>query len=71
MGAAHHRRPLTSESSRTVNTSLHPSDPYLSDTAPGRGARSAPRSWLRTDAPALCLDGDWAFRLSPTAAVSE
>ncbi|GAB3574369.1 glycoside hydrolase family 2 TIM barrel-domain containing protein [Leifsonia lichenia] len=44
---------------------------YLSDTAPGRGARSAPRSWLHTDAPMLSLDGDWAFRLSPTAAVSE
>ncbi len=44
---------------------------YLSDTAPGRGARSAPRSWLHTDAPSLSLNGDWAFRLSPTAAVQE
>ncbi|GAB3579019.1 glycoside hydrolase family 2 TIM barrel-domain containing protein [Leifsonia lichenia] len=52
-------------------TQSNPTDTYLSDTAPGRGARSAPRSWLHTDAPMLSLDGDWAFRLSPTAAVSE
>jgi beta-galactosidase len=25
------------------------------------------RAWLRSDAPALSLDGDWAFRLSPRA----
>ena len=48
-----------------------PSVPLLADTAPGRGARRAPRSWLHSDAPALSLNGEWRFRLSPTAAVSE
>src|SRR3954447_18989611 len=36
----------------------------------GTGAR-APRAFLRTDAPRISLDGDWAFRLSPTAEVPE
>lgn len=40
---------------------------YLHDTAPGRGARVVPRSWLHSDAPRLSLDGTWRFRLSPTA----
>ncbi|MFF1633294.1 glycoside hydrolase family 2 TIM barrel-domain containing protein [Leifsonia sp. NPDC058248] len=48
-----------------------PSVPLLTDTAPGRGARRAPRSWLHSDAPSLSLNGEWRFRLSPTAAVSE
>ena len=40
--------------------------PYYEDPAPGRGTRAA-RAFLRSDAPALALDGDWAFRLSPRA----
>ncbi|MDN4615538.1 glycoside hydrolase family 2 TIM barrel-domain containing protein [Leifsonia sp. F6_8S_P_1B] len=44
---------------------------YLADTAPGRGARLAPRSWLRTDAPTLSLSGEWAFRYSPHAALPD
>lgn len=44
---------------------------YLADTAPGRGPRRAPRSWLRSDAPTLSLNGDWRFRLSPTAALAD
>ncbi|MFJ3392751.1 glycoside hydrolase family 2 TIM barrel-domain containing protein [Leifsonia aquatica] len=48
-----------------------PAPAYLSDTAPGSGARVAPRSWLRSDAPALSLDGTWRFRLSPTADLPE
>ncbi|SDZ54675.1 glycoside hydrolase family 2 TIM barrel-domain containing protein [Herbiconiux ginsengi] len=36
---------------------------YLTDTAPGSGARRPARAWLATDAPALSLDGDWRFRL--------
>ncbi|MDT0439163.1 MULTISPECIES: glycoside hydrolase family 2 TIM barrel-domain containing protein [Streptomyces] len=43
----------------------------MSDTAPGRGALRPARSWLRSDAPALSLNGPWRFRLSPTAAVPE
>jgi beta-galactosidase len=35
---------------------------YLADLGPGSGRRSAPRSWLRSDAPQLSLDGDWRFR---------
>jgi beta-galactosidase len=42
------------------------SDRYHEDPGPGRGARRA-RAFLRSDAPSLSLDGDWAFRLSPTA----
>ncbi|WP_025156385.1 glycoside hydrolase family 2 TIM barrel-domain containing protein [Leifsonia aquatica] len=44
---------------------------YLSDTAPGRGARRPARSWLHSDAPALSLNGAWRFRLSPTAALDD
>src|SRR4051794_14949863 len=36
----------------------------------GTGAR-APRAFLRTDAPPISLNGEWAFRLSPTAEVPE
>ena len=35
---------------------------YLEDFGPGSGRRSAPRSWVRSDAPQLDLDGDWRFR---------
>jgi beta-galactosidase len=44
---------------------------YLSDTAPGHGARRAARSWLHSDAPRLSLNGRWRFRLSPQAALSD
>ncbi|GAA4592905.1 glycoside hydrolase family 2 TIM barrel-domain containing protein [Planotetraspora phitsanulokensis] len=44
---------------------------YVSDTAPGRGALRAARSWLHSDAPSLSLNGSWRFRLSPTAPVTE
>ncbi|MEV6532585.1 glycoside hydrolase family 2 TIM barrel-domain containing protein [Streptomyces sp. NPDC051639] len=42
---------------------------YVSDTAPGRGALRAARSWLHSDAPTRSLNGDWRFRLSPTVPV--
>ncbi|MET9120712.1 glycoside hydrolase family 2 TIM barrel-domain containing protein [Streptomyces sp. NPDC004528] len=38
---------------------------YVSDTAPGRGALRAARSWLHSDAPTRSLNGSWRFRLSP------
>ena len=38
----------------------------LSTYAPGEG-RTAPRARLRTNAPQLSLDGEWRFRLSPSA----
>ena len=41
--------------------------PYYESFAPGSGSRSPARSWLRTDAPVLSLNGQWAFQLSPTA----
>ncbi|MFC1408245.1 glycoside hydrolase family 2 TIM barrel-domain containing protein [Streptacidiphilus sp. N1-12] len=46
-----------------------PADPgtYYEDPAPGAGA-VAPRAVAPSTAPALPLDGDWRFRLSPTAA---
>ncbi|MCX4984869.1 glycoside hydrolase family 2 TIM barrel-domain containing protein [Streptomyces sp. NBC_00572] len=41
--------------------------PWYEDVSPGRGTLP-PRAWYaRSDAPALSLNGDWAFRLSPTA----
>ncbi len=40
---------------------------YLTDLAPGAGARTPVRSRLRTDAPRLSLNGDWRFRLLPGA----
>ena len=39
---------------------------YFEARSPGEGVRSA-RAWLRSDAPRLALNGDWAFRLSPRA----
>ena len=39
---------------------------YLEDFGPGSGRRSAPRSWVRSDAPQLDLDGDWRFRWAPS-----
>ncbi|MET9480213.1 glycoside hydrolase family 2 TIM barrel-domain containing protein [Streptomyces sp. NPDC006638] len=50
-----------------------PSPPsgYVSDTAPGRGALRAARSWLHSDASSLSLNGPWRFRLSPTASAAE
>jgi beta-galactosidase len=39
---------------------------YIEDYSPGRGSRTRPRAWLRSDAPTLSLNGDWRFRLSPT-----
>ena len=41
---------------------------YFEDRSPGDGARPA-RAWLRTDAPRLSLNGEWAFRLSERADV--
>lgn len=40
---------------------------YLTSTAPGHGARSAPRSHLVSDAPSISLNGLWRFRLLPAA----
>ena len=42
-----------------------PVESVLSTYAPGEG-RSRPRARLRSDAPALTLDGQWRFRWSPT-----
>ncbi|RKR76539.1 glycoside hydrolase family 2 TIM barrel-domain containing protein [Frondihabitans australicus] len=39
----------------------------LSDIAPGSGRRSPARSWLHSDAPAIDLSGEWAFRLRANA----
>ncbi len=39
---------------------------YYEQVAPAAGVRE-PRAFLRSDAPSLSLDGDWAFRLSPRA----
>ncbi|WP_181809074.1 glycoside hydrolase family 2 TIM barrel-domain containing protein, partial [Streptomyces shenzhenensis] len=44
---------------------------YVSDPTPWHGALRPARSWLRSDAPSLSLNGPWRFRLSPTAAVAE
>ncbi|MEV7625216.1 glycoside hydrolase family 2 TIM barrel-domain containing protein [Actinoplanes sp. NPDC089786] len=43
---------------------------YIADPRPHHGALPA-RSWLRSDAPALSLNGPWRFRLSPTATAPE
>ena len=40
---------------------------YLEDFFPDRGRRCRPRSWVDSDAPQLSLNGEWRFRLSPTA----
>ncbi|MET7388142.1 glycoside hydrolase family 2 TIM barrel-domain containing protein [Streptomyces sp. NPDC005529] len=45
--------------------------PQVSDVTPGRGALRPARSWLRSDAPSLSLNGPWRFRLSPTASGPE
>jgi beta-galactosidase len=39
---------------------------YFEAHSPGEGVRE-PRASLRSDAPRLALNGDWAFRLSPRA----
>jgi beta-galactosidase len=39
---------------------------YFEERSPGDGMRGA-RAWLRSDAPRLPLNGDWAFRLAPRA----
>ncbi|MFC7344728.1 glycoside hydrolase family 2 TIM barrel-domain containing protein [Saccharopolyspora griseoalba] len=44
---------------------------YYQDHTPGSGARTAPRSRLRTDAAELDLCGQWAFRLWPHARPTE
>ncbi|MFB7287508.1 glycoside hydrolase family 2 TIM barrel-domain containing protein [Actinacidiphila glaucinigra] len=44
---------------------------YVSDPTPGRGALRPARSWLHSDAPSRSLNGDWRFRLSPTAPAAE
>ncbi|MCU1526943.1 MAG: beta-galactosidase [Frondihabitans sp.] len=38
---------------------------YVTETSPGSGRRSPARSWLHSDAPAIDLSGEWAFRLLP------
>jgi beta-galactosidase len=43
---------------------------YLEDVSPAANARPA-RAWLRTDAPRIPLEGDWAFRLSERADAPE
>src|SRR4051812_47856143 len=39
---------------------------YFEERSPGEGVRSA-RAFLRSDAPSLSLNGEWAFRLSERA----
>ncbi|MGW8564912.1 glycoside hydrolase family 2 TIM barrel-domain containing protein [Isoptericola sp. NPDC055881] len=39
------------------------SSDYLTERGPGGGLRAPARSWLRTDAPSLSLNGRWRFRL--------
>ncbi|MDQ0261649.1 glycoside hydrolase family 2 TIM barrel-domain containing protein [Sinomonas atrocyanea] len=48
-------------------TAVRQGSAWFSDMAPHHGAL-APRAHLDTDAARLPLDGDWAFRCSPTAA---
>lgn len=48
-----------------------PISAYVSDTTPGRGALRTARSWLHSDAPSRSLNGNWRFRLSPTAPGAE
>ncbi|WP_308466224.1 glycoside hydrolase family 2 TIM barrel-domain containing protein [Rathayibacter soli] len=40
---------------------------YLESTAPGQGARTAPRAHLASDSPSISLNGQWKFRLLPAA----
>ncbi|BCT74808.1 beta-galactosidase [Sinomonas cyclohexanicum] len=49
--------------SRTLTTAA--SAAYVTDPGPGGGRRVPARSWLRSDAPSLSLDGQWRFRLLP------
>ncbi len=44
---------------------------HVTDLTPGSGPRQPPRSWLHSDAPRLSLNGDWRFRLSPTARLDD
>jgi beta-galactosidase len=46
---------------------VSPSVSYLDDFSAGSGRRSRARAWLRTDAPALSLNGEWKFHWSPVA----
>ena len=39
---------------------------YFEERSPGEGVRPA-RAFLRSDAPSVSLNGDWAFRLSERA----
>jgi beta-galactosidase len=39
---------------------------HVDDLSPGSGRRTPPRARLRTDAPALSLNGDWDFRWAAT-----
>ncbi|WNZ07865.1 glycoside hydrolase family 2 TIM barrel-domain containing protein [Streptomyces sp. 11x1] len=51
----------------TATTGATPSADYVEDVSPGRGALP-PRAWYASsDARTLSLNGDWSFRLSPTA----
>lgn len=43
----------------------------LHSTSPGSASRLPPRAALHTDAPSLSLNGDWRFRWSPVASVSD
>src|SRR3954471_24229221 len=46
--------------------SRYPVMRYFEDHSPGEGVRPA-RAFLRSDAPSLSLNGEWAFRLSERA----
>jgi len=48
--------------------SRYPAMRYFEERSPGEGVRPA-RAFLRSDAPALSLNGEWAFRLSDRADV--
>ncbi|MPY58896.1 glycoside hydrolase family 2 TIM barrel-domain containing protein [Streptomyces spongiae] len=51
----------------TSRTTPTPSVDYVEDVSPGSGALP-PRAWYASsDATSLSLNGDWRFRLSPTA----
>jgi len=53
----------------TSDIIYHPSE--YEDPKPGRGSIK-PRSWnVQSDSARLSLNGDWKFRFSPTAAISE
>ena len=46
--------------------SRYPAMRYFEERSPGEGVRPA-RAFLRSDAPSLSLNGEWAFRLSERA----